>query len=109
MLKGILSKVFGSRHEREARRIQPIVDEINEITQDLQGLSEAELKAQTEKLRAAIKERCGELETELAELRETKRQTEEAAEREALQQEIVRTEDALKERLQETLDDLLPE
>jgi preprotein translocase subunit SecA len=109
MLKGILSKVFGTRHEREVRRLQPIVDDINHIAAGLQSLSDEQLKAQTDKLRGIIKERTGELETELAELRQTKRETEEASERESLQQEIVRTEDALKEMLQETLDDILPE
>jgi preprotein translocase subunit SecA len=109
MLKGIISKVFGTRHEREARRVQPIVDEINEIVSELQSLSEEELKGQTAKLRGIIREQCGELEDQLAELRQTKRQTEDAAERDALQQEIVRTEDTLKARLQETLDDILPE
>ncbi|HEY0303597.1 MAG TPA: preprotein translocase subunit SecA, partial [Longimicrobiales bacterium] len=109
MLKGILSKVFGTRHEREARRVQPIVDEINEIVAGLQSLSEEELKGQTAKLRGIIQERCGDLEAELAELRQTKRQTEDAAEREELQQQIVRTEDALKAVLQETLDEILPE
>jgi preprotein translocase subunit SecA len=109
MFKDILSKLFGTRHEREARRVQPIVDEINEIAADLQSLSDDELKAQTGKLRGLIQEQCGEMEATLAHLRETKRQTEDAGERDQLQQEIIRTEDALKARLQETLDDLLPE
>jgi preprotein translocase subunit SecA len=109
MLKGILSKVFGTRHEREAKRIMPLVAEINEIADELKSLSEDEFKAQTDKFREIIKENCGELEAELAELRQTKRQTEEAAERDQLQQEITRTEDALKLRLKETLEDILPE
>jgi preprotein translocase subunit SecA len=109
MLKGILSKVFGTRHEREARRIQPTVDEINEIVEELKSLSEEEFKSQTEKLRAVIKEQCGELEAELAELRQTKRQTEDAGERESIQQDIVRAEDALKAHLKQTLEELLPE
>ena len=109
MLKGLLSKVFGTRHEREARKVQPIVDEINEIADSLQSLSEEEFKAQTTKLRGIIQERTGELEAELAELRKTKRDTEDAAEREVIQQDIVRTEDQLKELLQDTLDEILPE
>src|SRR5688572_16569608 len=109
MLKGLLSKVFGNRHEREVRKVQPIVDEINEIVEGLQSLSDDELKAQTEKLRGIIKENTGELEAELAQLRETKRQTEDAAERDDLQQNIVRVEDTLKRELQDTLDQILPE
>ena len=109
MLKGIFTKVFGTRHEREAKRIMPLVAEINEIADELKGLPEDEFKAQTDKFREIIKENCGELEAELAELRQTKRQTEDAGERDRLQQEITRTEDALKLRLKETLEDILPE
>ena len=36
MLKTVLSKVFGTRHERERKRIQPIVDEINEHAPQLE-------------------------------------------------------------------------
>ena len=57
MLKGVLGKVFGTRHERERRRIQPIVDEINEHYARLQGASEDELRAQTAKFRSIIHER----------------------------------------------------
>ena len=52
MLKGVLGKVFGTRHERERRRIQPIVDEINEHYARLQGVSEEELRGQTAKFRS---------------------------------------------------------
>src|SRR5688572_84548 len=109
MLKSLVSKMFGTRHEREAKKLLPLVAEINEIADDLQSVSESELQAQTEKFRALIKERTHELEEELATLRQTKRKTEEAAERDALTQEIQRTEDELKAAIQETLEELLPE
>ncbi|MGQ0560355.1 MAG: preprotein translocase subunit SecA [Gemmatimonadota bacterium] len=109
MLKGLVSKVFGSRHEREAKKLLPLIAEINQIAGDLQPLSEYDLKAQTEKFRALLKERTGELEAELAELRQTKRQTEDAQEREQLTQEVQALEDDLKARIQETLAELLPE
>src|SRR3989337_2394087 len=43
---GILSGVFGTRHDRERKRVQPIVDEINEYYSRLQGVSEEELRGQ---------------------------------------------------------------
>ena len=49
------------------------------------------------------------METQLAELRETKRHTEEASEREDLTQQIQALEDDLKQRTADTLDELLPE
>jgi preprotein translocase subunit SecA len=63
MLKNLLTKVFGDRHEREARKLLPLVDEINEIAAELQALSDDELKAQTEKFRGIIRERTAELES----------------------------------------------
>ena len=75
MLKTVIGKVFGDRHEREARRLQPLVDEINGIVEELAQLPEAELQAQTEKLRTLVRERTADLNEQLAELREKKRTT----------------------------------
>ena len=109
MLKGLISKVFGTRHERESKKLWPSVDEINSIVEDLKLLSDDALKAQTEKLRGIVKDRTAELENELAELRQTKRQTEEAEERNRLALEIQEVERDLKRELQAALDDILPE
>ena len=48
MLKGLLTGVFGTRHERERKRVQPIVDTINEEYERLQSVSEEELKRESE-------------------------------------------------------------
>ncbi len=109
MLKNLFSKVFGTRHEREVKQLLPLVQEINTIAERLAALPEEELKKQTEKLRGIVRERTEALESRLAELRETKRRTEDAAERERLQAEIVETEDELKATIQAVLDEILPE
>jgi len=69
-LTGLLSGVFGTRHDRERKRVQPIVDEINEHYARLQTVEEDELRAQTGKFRARISEVTSELETRIADLRE---------------------------------------
>jgi preprotein translocase subunit SecA len=109
MLKNLLTKVFGDRHDREARKLLPTVDEINAIADELRGLSDEELKGQTEKLRGIIRERVAEFEAEIEEIRQEKRVAEDPSEREALNVRLRAAEDALKEELQATLDDLLPE
>src|SRR4051794_22039752 len=88
MLKRVISAVIGSRHERERRRIQPIVDRINEWDEKLQHASEEELRGQTAKFRTIISERTTDLERRIAELKEHKRQAKEAAERERIDQEL---------------------
>jgi len=51
MFKRVINAVIGTRHERERKKIQPIVDEINEHYARLQSVSEDELRAQTAKFR----------------------------------------------------------
>ena len=59
MLKSIVNRVFGTRHDRERRRVQPIVDEINREYERLAGVSEEELRAQTAKFRGVLAEKIG--------------------------------------------------
>ena len=66
MLKRVISAVLGTRHERDRKKIQPIVDEINEHYERLHSVSEDELRAQTAKFRSVIAERTGELERRVA-------------------------------------------
>jgi preprotein translocase subunit SecA len=47
MVLNLLTKVFGSQNERELRRLQPVVDQINALEPAIQALSDEELKAQT--------------------------------------------------------------
>src|SRR5438270_10141423 len=115
MLKRVITAVLGSRHERERRRIQPIVDQINEWDAKLAAVSEDELRGQTAKFRRLIAERTVELERRIADLREAKRTAKDAAERERLDQELGGAdgrggaEGALREAISETLDEMLPE
>ena len=84
MLKQVIGKVFGSRHERERRRVQPIVDAINEHYERLQGVSEEELRGQTARFRAIVQERTGELERRITELKELTRTTKDSGERDRI-------------------------
>jgi preprotein translocase subunit SecA len=82
MLKTIVQALFGTRHQRELKRLAPIIEQINEEFERLQSLSDDELRGQTERFRAMIRDAVAEVEAELAELREEKRQALAAAERE---------------------------
>src|SRR5262252_3009535 len=44
---GILQKIFGSRNQRELRKLQPIVDRINRLEPTFQAKSDDELRAMT--------------------------------------------------------------
>src|SRR5688500_15955473 len=115
MLKRVITGIFGSRHDRERKRVQPIIDAINEHYERLQPVSDEELRGQTAKFRAIIAERVGTLEAEVAALREEKKTATDLADRERIDNELggpdgrggvsarLRTETA------EVLDELLPE
>jgi len=53
MVLNFLTKVFGSKNERELKQMQPLVERINELEPEIQALSDEQLKAQT----AAFKQR----------------------------------------------------
>ncbi|CAN5850416.1 preprotein translocase subunit SecA [soil metagenome] len=109
MFKSVIKTIFGSRHEREVRKLYPLIEEINQEWERVQSLSEEELKGQTEKFRALIREHTAEVEAELAELREAKRQSEDAAERETLTDQISALEKDLYQATQDILNEILPE
>ncbi|MFL5576514.1 MAG: preprotein translocase subunit SecA [Gemmatimonadaceae bacterium] len=115
MLKSVLGKVFGTRHERERRRVQPIVDEINEHYARLGEVSEEELRAQTAKFREIIRQRTEELDRHVAELKEAKRAAADPVERDRLDTELSGpdgrggVEAELREAVSEVLDEILPE
>ena len=47
MITGLLTKVFGSKNDRELKKLQPIVENINTFEPEIQALSDEQLRAQT--------------------------------------------------------------
>jgi len=47
MINKVLGKIFGTAHEREMKRLQPIVDRINSLEPQMKSLSDQQLKAKT--------------------------------------------------------------
>ena len=46
-----LSKLFGDSNEKELRRLQPLIDEINALEPEFEALSDAELRDKTTEFR----------------------------------------------------------
>ena len=65
MLKQLANRVFGTRFDRELKRIQPIIDKIHEHEERLSTFSDDEVRAQTDKLRDLLHEQIGDLEASL--------------------------------------------
>ncbi|MEK0431021.1 MAG: hypothetical protein RL139_825 [Gemmatimonadota bacterium] len=115
MFKKLIAKVIGTRHEREARRVQPIVDEINAIGARLRDLSDDALRGQTAAFRARITARTAALQERIDALKAEKHAATDAAAREALDRQLVGAdgqgglEAEYRAAVAEVLDELLPE
>ncbi|HEX9615545.1 MAG TPA: preprotein translocase subunit SecA, partial [Bacteroidota bacterium] len=109
MLK-FFKKFFGSKHEKDARLLIPIVAEINTHFARLSDLSDDQLKAKTEEFRGRIREAIKEVEEEIAAERERlKSEKLSFEEREEIYSHIDVLNKELDECIAETLDSLLPE
>jgi preprotein translocase subunit SecA len=109
MIKQLMTAVLGTRFDRERKRLQPVVDEIKRHEEQLRDLSEADLRAQTDRFRARIAERTGVMRAELESVRAAKHACADPAEREALETQFGQLELRWKRELGATLDDLLVE
>jgi preprotein translocase subunit SecA len=109
MIKNLMTAVFGTRFDRERRRIQPTVDAIHAEEERLKDLSEDELKAQTVRFRERLAERTAALKAELEQVREAKHGCADPTEREQLEQRFHELETGYKKDLAAALDELLPE
>jgi len=54
MVFNLLTKVFGSKNERELKQIQPLVDKINALEPEVQALQDEQLKARTAEFRQRL-------------------------------------------------------
>jgi preprotein translocase subunit SecA len=105
-----LTKIFGTKHDKDIKRISPIVDEINAFYEELQSLSDDDLRAKTADLKARITAHCAETEGALAD--ETKKlENLELTfdEVQAIKDDIEALEKQLHEETEEILNEILPE
>ena len=57
LIDSFVARFIGTKHERDIKRIQPLVDEINVLEPGMKLLTDAELTARTAKLRAGVQAR----------------------------------------------------
>ena len=56
MLNRTLTKVFGSKHERDIKRLQPLVAAINDLEPEIQALSHEQLRSKTQEFRQQLEQ-----------------------------------------------------
>jgi preprotein translocase subunit SecA len=58
----VVARFIGTKHERDVKRIQPLVEQINALEPEMQRLADADFPQQTAELRAEVGEALGEIE-----------------------------------------------
>ncbi len=56
MINKVLTKVFGSQHERDIKRLQPTIDAINALEPEIQALTDEGLRAKTGEFRQRLEQ-----------------------------------------------------
>ena len=57
MVNWILKKIIGTHHERERKRLWPVVEQINQFEPRITALTDGQLRAKTDEFRARLKTR----------------------------------------------------
>ncbi len=55
-MANILKKIFGSKHERDVKKLRPIVEAVNELEPMVKKMTEEDMKAKTEEFRQRLQE-----------------------------------------------------
>ena len=55
----VVARFIGTKHERDVKRLAPTVAAINALAPDYERLTDSEIKAKSEQLKAEVKERLG--------------------------------------------------
>jgi preprotein translocase subunit SecA len=108
-LQKLITWLFGTRYQREVKKVQPIVEAIKRHEAELQGFSEEQLKGQTDRFRARLAELTGAVRTELETVRQQRHDCADPAERDRLEERLQQLEARYKRDLAATLKELLPE
>jgi preprotein translocase subunit SecA len=54
MVQLLLKKIFGTKNEREIKRLEPLVEEVNSLEPEISGLSDEELRGKTGEFRERL-------------------------------------------------------
>ncbi len=109
MLRNLIKTLMGDPSEREIKRLQPTIDEINDLEPEMQAKSDDELRALSGAFRQQIAEATQRYVQEREELQAELDMEQDADERRALRLQIDRATAELDRAEKDVLDDILPE
>ncbi|HBX52143.1 MAG TPA: preprotein translocase subunit SecA [Bacteroidales bacterium] len=107
LLNKVIGLFVGKKSVRDIAEIQPYVDKIKEQEKNISVLTNNELRAKTNELKATIKNHISEIEKEIEQLKATIDNTE-IHEREDLWLKVDKLEKEKDQKIEEVLDEILP-
>ncbi len=110
LVNKVLTKIFGDKSERDIRQIMPVIEKIKEEYEKLQGLSADELREKSAALKKYVREQIAGEEKLIDELRQ-KAESDDipVEEKEELYREIDKKEKELDKKIEQVLDEVLPQ
>ncbi len=107
---GILSKLFGgSKSDKDVKKLQPIVAQVNRIYGELQSLSNDELRGKTQEFRARIQDHLSDIDQQIAELKAEALNIDDVHAREGVYNDVDKLVKKRDEQIEEILNIILPE
>ena len=108
IINNVLGLFLGNKYERDLKEINPYIEKIHQEFEKVQGLSNDELRDKTEQLRKEILESIESDENEINELRQKAETEEDVYLKEEIYNSIDKVEKQISEKLEVTLDQLVP-
>ena len=110
-MANFLSKLFGSKSQRDLKEVQPFLDATLKIYPEIEKLSNDNLRAKTDEFKERIRRAVDAEETELSQLRQRIEEEYDmpVEEKESIYKRIEKLEDESYKKTQDILNDILPE
>jgi preprotein translocase subunit SecA len=109
IINSVLGIFLGNKYERDLKEINPYVDKINQESGKLANLTNDELRERTSGIKQRIHASIEDLENEIRSLRNEAEKEEDVDKKEEFYNSIDKIEKQIDEKLEETLDALVPE
>ncbi len=107
---GILAKLFGgSKSDKDVKKLQPIVAQVNRFYDEYQSLSNDDLRNKTQEFRARIKEHLTNIDQQIADKKAEADSVEDIQAREGIYNEVDKLVKKRDEQIEEILNIILPE
>ena len=111
-ITNVLTSIFGTKSERDIKKVWPIVEEIKSFEDEVKALSDDELKQRTESFRQQIKDATADIDEDIKTLRKRLNSNDEelsVSEHRGLAEELDALEEEWLDTVEDVLNKLLPE